>query len=60
MTDYYKSSAEETLRELQTSQTGLTYRQAQAKRSKELQNYAFLRNISESISAFFLSASSTI
>ncbi len=41
MTDYYKSSAEETLRELQTSQTGLTYRQAQAKRSKELQNYFF-------------------
>lgn len=39
MTDYYKSSAEETLRELQTSQTGLTSRQVQAKRSKELQNY---------------------
>ena len=34
MTDYYKSSAEETLRELQTSPTGLTSRQAQARQEK--------------------------
>ena len=34
MKDYYKSSAEETLRELQTSPTGLTSRQAQARQEK--------------------------
>lgn len=34
MTDYYKSSAEETLKELQTSQTGLTSQQAQARQEK--------------------------
>lgn len=34
MTDYYKSSAEESLRELQTSPTGLTSRQAQARQEK--------------------------
>lgn len=34
MTDYYKSSAEETLRELQTSPTGLTSQQAQARQEK--------------------------
>ena len=34
MTDYYKSSAEETLKELQTSQTGLISQQAQARQEK--------------------------
>lgn len=34
MTDYYKSSAEETLKELQTSQMGLTSQQAQARQEK--------------------------
>ena len=39
---------------------GFLYALKQANNSTIIQNYAFLRNISESISAFFLSASSTI
>lgn len=34
MTDYYKSSAEETLKELQTSPTGLTSQQVQVRQEK--------------------------
>ncbi len=34
MTDYYKASAEEVLRELQTEQTGLTSQQAEARQAK--------------------------
>ena len=34
MTDYYKSSAEESLRELQTGPTGLTSQQAHARQEK--------------------------
>lgn len=34
MTDYYKSSAEETLKELQTSPTGLTSQQVKVRQEK--------------------------